>query len=159
MGYNHKKIVIDGMNFRIDHFPARVSMKLEKRTTAFVAPLTGILKGVNFSKGLDSEIDLSLIGEAIKSVLDNLTESEFEDYIMDMIENTFYLEKTERGKEVPKYLNNQGIFDEVFAGKNLSVYKLLFEIMKWNGFSFLALVGGGGNIAGMLKKLMPTEKN
>jgi hypothetical protein len=149
-----EKREIDGLTFHINQFPARKCIKLEKRTITYLAPMLNMLEGIT---GLDDEIDFSKIVTGIQDVLLNLNEDTLEQFISDMIASTSVGIKDANGKEKVLLLNSEDglIFDTVFIGKNITVYKLLLEIMKVNKFAFFELMGGGGDLTGIFTKMMP----
>jgi len=157
-----KTVEIDGMKFHINQFPARKCIKLEKRTITYLAPMLTMLDGF---KSLDDEIDFTKIIKGVQEVLMNLEETALEQFIFDLLEYTAVEMKNADGKSVSSSMltkettTGQTIFDVVFIGKNITVYKLLFEVMKVNKFAFFELMGGGGlNLTGIFSKMMPNEK-
>lgn len=149
-----EKREIDGLVFHITQFPARKSIKLEKRTITYLAPMLKMLEGF---KSLDDEVDFSAIVCGIQDVLLNLNEDTLEHFIFAMLEYTSIVIKDGNGKEKITKLEAD-IFDIVFIGKNITVYKLILEIMKVNKFAFFALMGGGGDLTGIFSKMMPKQK-
>jgi hypothetical protein len=157
MQLKSEKREIDGLTFYIMQFPARKCIKLEKKTITYLAPMLTMLEGI---KSLEDEIDFSKIVIGIQQVLQNLNEDALEQFIFNMIESTSVNIKDDNGVEKSILLNsNNGlIFDTVFIGKNITVYKLLLEIMKVNKFGFFELMGGGGEITGIFTQMMPKQK-
>jgi hypothetical protein len=142
--------IIDGLKFYINQFPARKCIKLEKKTLTYIAPMLNILEGI---KSLDSDIDLSKIAKCIQEVLMNISEEALEQFITEMVENTTVEISGESGKKLTLILADMNNFDKVFIGKNMTVYKLLIEIMRVNKFGFFELVGGSGiNITGLFNQ-------
>lgn len=142
-----EKREIDSLIFYINQFPARKAIKLEKKTITYLAPMLSILEGMN----LDSDIDFSKIVKGVQEVLTNLNEDALEQYIFEMIENTSVSIFNEKKQEQILKLNSENgqIFDLIFTGKTITVYKLLLEIMKVNKFAFFELLGGGGQKIGI----------
>ena len=149
------KVCVDNMNFQIQQFPARKGMRLEKKTISILSPVLDFLtsnkdllaeavdpgtsKNKRKGKGksiLDAEIDFSKLSDAIQKILSGLDDSEFDDYIFAMLENVFYLDGKAEAQLKPE------LFDRIFVGKSLTVYKLLIEVMKANNFIFFAFKGG-----------------
>jgi len=137
---------IDGLTFKIQQFPAMKGVRLEKRTMTILTPLLGLFDDF---KGLDSEVDLSKLANVFQDILVNLEEEFFITYVRDMVEYTFILNE----KGVPSQLNSDNTFNSTFSAKSLVLYKLLFEIMKVNKFAFFELLGGGGNLIGILQNM------
>jgi hypothetical protein len=146
---------IDGLVFYINQFPARKSIKLEKRTITYLAPMLTMLEGF---KSLDDDIDFTKIIKGIQEVLTNLDEETLEQFIFDMIEFTSVSMKDANGVAKSISLKEDGIFDSVFIGKTITVYKLLLEIMKVNKFAFFELMGGGGEGIGIFGRMIPKVK-
>ena len=146
---------LDGLKFNITQFTARKSIKLEKRTLTYLAPMLNILDG---AKSLESEIDFSKIVIAVQGVLNNLSEEEWEQYIFEMFENVSCFVKSEKQEKL-LCLNDVSNFDIVFIGKNMTVYKLLLEVMSVNKFAFFELVGGSGmQLTGLFSKTNSEQK-
>ena len=146
---------IDNLTFYINQFPARKCLKLEKRTITYLAPMLTMLDGI---KSLDDEIDFSKIVKGVQQVLTNIDESALEQFIMDMAEYTSVEIKNTDGKAISNTMLRE-CFDTVFIGKNITVYKLLLEIMKVNKFAFFEFMGGGGlNLTGIFSQMKMNEK-
>ena len=141
---------IDDLKFYINQFPARKSIRLEKKTITFISPMLGMLDDF---KSLDKEVDLSKIANSIQKTLSEIDDTEFENYLTEMVEYTSVELKNENDKSVVTLpLSDMKNFDAAFIGRNLTVYKLLVEIMKENKFGFFELVGGKGlNLTGLFK--------
>lgn len=152
-----EKKEIDGLIFYINQFPARKCIKLEKRTLTYIAPMLNMLDGIS---NLNEEIDFTKIVNGVQQVLQNLEEEALEQFIFDMIEGTSVGIKNANGKETILLLNSENgmTFDTVFRGKNLTVYKLLLEIMKINKFGFFELLGGGGLKIDILSSMISSQK-
>jgi len=152
-----EKKEIDGLIFYINQFPARKCIKLEKRTLTHIAPMLNMLDGIS---NMNDEIDFTKIVNGVQQVLQNLEEEALEQFIFEMIGGTSVGIKNANGKETIIMLNSENgqIFDTVFRGKNLTVYKLLLEIMKVNKFGFFEFMGGGGEITGIFGKMIPSAK-
>lgn len=132
---------IDNIKFKIIKFPARYTIKLEKRTLKYLLPILDLIP-----KDKEATIENLQSDKFINSVretLNNLGDDEFEDYIFKMIEST-YVELNSDSKMIETRLAVKETFDIVFSGKTVILYKLLFEIMKVNSFAFFELVGGSG---------------
>lgn len=143
---------IDGVKFHIVQFPGRKVIRLEKRTIELILPILGkIAPGGDKEEDSDKNkkkgfLDLDISGAvlAFQDTLSSLSDQEFEDYIFSMIDYT--KAELKIGNSVTMVeLRDKEKFDMVFCGiSTLTIYKLLFEIMKVNRFAFFELVGGMG---------------
>lgn len=136
-----KDIEIGDMKFQLNPLKGFKAVKLDKKVITLLSP---ILKGL---KGLDDKsIDIGKIVGGVTDGLDNMKEDEFEKFVIDLLSTTV-LQIT--GK-VPMVIDKNTIDDE-FQGESLTLYKLLFEVMKYNKFTPFVLASGGGS--GTLKTL------
>lgn len=150
------EVEVDGIKFSIQQFPARQSIKLDVRTLKILSPLVSVLEKV---ESIDTNIDMSVFATSVRDILTSLTDDDFRNYISSMVKNTFATTNPDGQGNRPVQLSDGNVFDMVFAGKNLTVFKLLLEIMKVNGFSFFGLLGGGGiNITGIFEKVKKEER-
>lgn len=143
-----KKVILDGVEFHIQPFKGMQALKLERKVTILLLPIFSSIfsEGINLSNIMDLDLDFNKIGKGMQDGIGNLSDSEFEDLVLSMLRNT----QTTYDKR-PEFIN-ETVFDAVFTGKLFLVYKLIFEVMKVNKFSFLELVGGGiemGTIDGL----------
>lgn len=141
MQLKSEKKEIDGLKFEIIQFPARKSLKLEKRTLTYLAPMLSLLEGFS---SLDNNIDMVHVAKSIQNTLLNLDEEALESFIFAMLETTNIYTKNANGQEQILKINNPEIFDYIFIGKNITVYKLLIEVMRVNKFAFFELLAGSG---------------
>jgi hypothetical protein len=150
-----ESIKIDGIEFKVCQFKATDAYKLKRRLAKIAAPfITGVLEGVNTKEKdiLDSNIDMSAIGKAFDSILNELTEDEFMRLLRRMLEGTSCMYKVEGASneimlsfaEDREYENN---FNMVFSGRTFTIYPLLLFILKVNYPDFFAKVGNIGKLA------------
>jgi len=145
---------IDGVKFLITQSPGRAVIRLDKKTTQLLLPAAKSI--MSEFKKVNSYLDLdlsSMIG-SLEEVLSSMTEDEYEEYVFQMVNDTRAQFTSEKKLKVVE-LRNVESFDEVFTGRSpLTVYKLLFEIMKVNRFAFFELVGGSGiSLTGIFQNL------
>ena len=108
-------------------------MKIEKKLMEVLIPVMGSL----ISEDKKKHIDMAKVSLGIQTGLSSLTEEKFEDVILSSLSSTYaYV----NGK--PEIINID-IFNQVFTGKILTVYKLILEVMKVNKFCFFELLRGG----------------
>ena len=133
MALDTKEITIDDLKFSIQQFPALKAMKIEKKLMEVLIPVMGSL----ISEDKKKHIDMAKVSLGIQTGLSSLTEEKFEDVILSSLSSTYaYV----NGK--PEIINID-IFNQVFTGKILTVYKLILEVMKVNKFCFFELLRGG----------------
>lgn len=143
-----KTITIDGMTFQITKLNALPAMQLEKHIMGLLAPIVASLMEIG-KNGLDAKVDFSIIGQAFTQAVGTISDDEYQKIILDSLKNVVYLES---GK--PAQQMDENLFNNVFMGKLLVVYKLIFEIMKFNRFCFFELVEGG-----WLTEIINSSKN
>lgn len=131
-----KKIELEGMTFNVQPLPAMTAVKLDKKVLTVVLPAISGLKNLS----LDSELDLGALSMAVSEALGRLPDSEFENLVIDLLSCVIYLPKGDS----PVELTSIQQINSVFCGKIVLIYKLLFEVMRFNKFSPFALLEGGG---------------
>lgn len=138
---------IDGVVFYISQSPGRKVLFIEKQTVDLILPIIGkVIPSGDEKDESKSFMDIDLSGAiyAFKDVLSGLSNKEFEEYIFSMLEYTKAEVVNVKGKTIVE-LKDRSMFDIVFTGvSTLTLYKLLFEVMKVNRFAFFELVGGLG---------------
>lgn len=139
-----KRIVIDEVLFEIHQFTARECQKIELMTIKILSPLLNALGDIVKAKKVKlDEIDISAFVQPIQEILCGLDEVTYDRYINRIIAET-YADFKQDGSMKPTSLKNEDIFNAVFIGRTILLYKLLIEIMKFNKFAFFGLMGGGG---------------
>ena len=150
---------IDGLQFHILQFGGMTGLKLEKRILTLLAPLLKALDSIKDEKEegesiLDKSLDMGTLGNIIQDLLLELDDAKLDKLITDLVARTsvnFVAANGQDGGVQP--LHKPEIFNDIFAGKNLTILKLLIEIMKANRFAFFELVGGGMLEIDFLKNL------
>lgn len=145
-----KKLNIDGMEFTIHPMPALRALKLDKRIITMLLPIISGFKKLD----LDSDIDMGAIVSGISEGMNKLDEATYEKLVIDMLSNVQCIPP---GGEACQ-LDSAGSIDRVFVGNLLTVYKLMFEVMRHNKFSPFALVGDGNGIKKILSSFGRTVK-
>ncbi len=137
---NSKKIVsiIPNVVFNIIQFPVMTALKLERKINLIFLPaIGGFLKNADLSKmiNMDVAVDFKNIFDGFIEGLEKLSDQEYENLILNLMSRV-QVEIT--GKPIREM--DKSVFEEVFQGNLFAVYKLMFEIMKFNKFSFFVLV-------------------
>lgn len=146
-----KEVNIDGENFKLTPLPTFTALKLNNKILALIAPAFAAVKDFD----LDAEINLGDILDALSISLMNLKDEDFVKFIVGMCSTVIY---EPVGKQVMQM--NESVIDKEFKGKLLTIYKLLFEIMKYNKLGPFGLWGDGEqtNLTGILQTLMQNKK-
>lgn len=135
-----KKIydIIPNVTFTIHLFDVMTALKLERRINLIFLPAVGgFLGGKDLTEvlDLDSEIDMKAIFDGFISGLEKMPDNDYENLILNLV-SKIQVEMPNK----PARQMDRGIFNEVFMGNLIGVYKLIFEVMKANRFSFFVLV-------------------
>jgi len=144
-----KKIKIEDKEFQLQPLKVMVALRLDKKVITLLLPLLSNVKD------LDSEINLgSALGKFAES-LQNLPDDEYESFMKDLFSTVTYLPK----KGIPVELSEA--MDSAFQGNITAMYKLAWEVMKYNKFSPFELMAGGlGNLTTLIsKENTPNEEN
>ena len=131
-----KKIELGGLSFMLQPLPALTAMRLDKRVLTVVLPAISGFKNLS----LDTELDLGLLSRALSEALGRLPDTDFENLVTDLLSCVVYLPKGES----PIELTSIQSINAIFCGEIVLIYKLLFEVMRFNKFSPFALLEGGG---------------
>lgn len=131
-----KEYELDGRTYQINKFPLRQGLRLDKKVVALITP---VLKGLGEMSKEEQEEDVSLamLADGIHDVLTELDDDLFEKFVLELLSSTL--------------LVNQGAANIPISGANLdlcfdkytSIYKLIFEVMKFNKFTPFEMVEGG----------------
>lgn len=144
-----KSIVIDGMAFQFQPLPAMRALRLDKRVVTLIVPVIGSMK--EFS--LDAEIPLDQVAQGISTALQGLSDSDFETLVADLLSTVVH----QPSGEPPIQLEPQSI-NKYFQGKLMTLYKVAFEVMRYNKFSPFALLEGGAAMRQIISSLGPKKK-
>ena len=141
------KIEVDKMRFQLSPLPLLKVLRLDKKVLALVLPaLSGFTD-------LDAQIDFGLLSKGISEALTRMPDNDFESLALDLLSSVAYL--PDNG--APVEMTSAQELNTIFSGKILTIYKLLFEVMRFNKFSPFALLEGGGNLTGLISGLLKPE--
>ncbi len=129
-------ITINGIKFQIIPFNARKATNVERKLMCILLPVVAPM--LNSKGGLDGDIDMSTMGLAFQQAFGSLSDNEFFDLILETLSSTTAVLKD----KAPILIENEQAFNEVFTGSTLTIYKLIWEIIKVNKFCFLELMDG-----------------
>lgn len=157
---------IDGINFSIMPMPIMEARKWDFKIARLLVPLLGALDGFKESdeapkseegeqpaadedKSVADSIGMAKVAEAVQKALSTLSDAEVDAMITGMTSRVTALVPG----AAPRLLSERGAMDEVFAGMGpIGIYKLLFEVARYNKFSPFALGGAGSPVAGLLQR-------
>jgi len=142
-----KNINIDEMTFQMSPLNPLLALRLDKRIISLILPA---FKAIG---GLDSQIDLGKIMEALSESLSTLPDDDFEKFVLNILSRTVCIQKNKPPLEI-----NEENFGIIFAGKLTTIYKLLWEVMKYNKFSPFVVAGGGAEALKTLTSIFPTSE-
>jgi len=145
-----KTITIDNKKFQMHPLPAIRALKLDKKIVSLLLP---VLSGVDgFS--LDAEINLSTSITALSNSLMNMKENDFIELVKDMLSTIVYLPDG----NVPIEIQSDEDINTIFQGSIITIYKLIWEVMRYNSFSpFVVVAGGNGMIQTFFSAKAKTE--
>lgn len=128
-----KTITIDGIEFQLNPMNLFTALKLDKKVVSMLLPIMGNLND------LDSEVDLGEMLETLGESLEKMSDADTEKFFTDMLTKVIAIVPG----GTPVQLNRSTI-ESVFAGKLITLYKLVGEVMKYNKFTPFELLGAGG---------------
>ena len=128
-------IKLDGIDFQIHTMSALKAAVLDRKILAIILPaVSGIAED-----GLDAEITYSGLLSNLGEGLLKLKDDEYEALLMQMFSKVTALAPG----RAPAQLDNESAINETFQGSIMTIYKLVLEVMKHNGFSVFGLAGDG----------------
>ena len=146
-----KKIKINNKEFTITPMGLFQALRMDKKITQILAPVIGGLGGLKDmlaeSKAdgksiLDTQIDFDKLAVMFEKAIGSLSESDLLILVSEMSEKLIWLPKG----GTPVQLGDEESLSECFKGDILGVYKMIFEVAKFNNFLPFALVGIGTQI-------------
>lgn len=143
-----KTIEVDGMEFYLQPLPALKAIKLDKRIVSLLVPALGGLKDIS----LNTNIDMETIAKGIAEALERMEDNDVEKLVVDLLDGAAYMEKGAAAQDM-----TANIINTLFRGKLVTLYKLMFEVMKYNKFSPFVLVGGGDAMKKIFTSLTQTK--
>lgn len=126
-----KDVTIDGMRFQVHSMPALRAARLDKILMEAFTPLLGAIEDFDLS----SDIDTARLATAIQTVLTSMDEAAFESFITQMLSRVVYVPDGSQPVELDR---NQ--IDVVFRQKLVTMYKLVYEVAKYEGFTPFVLL-------------------
>lgn len=146
MAVQTKERTIDGVRYSVTTFPARKGLRLKATLVktlgaAFAELMKGLPTGsLTAGSGagkstVDVEFKLHHAADALAKAFTNLSEQEYEDLVMRLLETT-----RRDGKEI-----TAETFDLDFAGEYLTLFRVLMFVLEVNYGSFFGK-GGLGSI-------------
>ena len=144
------QIKIDGMDFTIHPFTAIEALRLKSVIMKKIAPSIGhILGNIDTSNNNTStdriKIDGTMFANAIESFFSDLNEDDFLSLILRFLKNTVCIYKSPDSKMQVIELNSENGINTVFKGKIMSIYKLIFQVLKVNYPDFFVAMESIGN--------------
>lgn len=151
-----KRIIIkdrddNDMVFNLQPLPALKAIVLDKKIMSLLIPALGGIKD------LDKEFDLKIASMAMAESLTKLSDQEYEKFVIDLLTG---VQLVQQGQEIKSITTDQ--INVLFLGNAKGLYKLMFEVMKFNKFTPFELVEGGNliqKITGSMNKSPKTKKN
>lgn len=153
-----QEIEVDGLKFQLHPMSPLEARKWDVRVVRLVAPLLGALDGAKLtektaeedeekSESEDLDISFSNVGKAIQEAFNLLSDSDMEAFLKGMFAKVIFI--PDDAPSIP--LTTTQAIDKALAGGNgpMTVYKLLYEVAKYNKFTPFALLGGGGATEGI----------
>jgi len=138
---------IDDLDVAVTQFPARFGFKMQARLLKVFGPvISKMLSGADLKSlrhGLDSDIKLDMLAEAIETLFKSMDEDGAMKLIMDLLQSTRI-----NGQEI-----NDASFDSLFPGKYSTLFKVIGYVLEVNFGSFL----GGSSIGKMVKSANLTQ--
>lgn len=134
-----KNIEIDGLEFYSQPLKVLKAIRLDKQICSLILPALGSLDLEKLSMDTDLKgLDLSTLMTGISKALETMDGDVFENFLKELFQNTRYIGKG----STPEELNDE-VINKIFQGKLFLIYKLAFEVMKYNKFTPFELVGDG----------------
>lgn len=137
-----KTIIVDGKEFVVTPFAVRKALGLEAKLLAMLGPGLGGLKDtfkeLNLNNFETKDIDFSFVPGFITEAINSIYKLDPElNIVFDVLQETLY-----KGPNNHNFkLNNDEAVNRVFAGNNIGLFKLFFEVIKANGFFIGQLTG------------------
>lgn len=153
MGIKKHERIIDGFKITTVNFDGRSGIRYQVKLIKILGPglakvvfsfiKTSGIKDVKLLNLLNTEFDLSVIGDGISNLLTTMDEDSTFELVMNLVSTTRV-----DGKE----LSNTAVFDNLFAGNYGLLYKILAFVLEVN-------FGNLFNMDGIGRQLKETESN
>lgn len=135
MNINLKQVEIEGTTFQLSTMPSLKACVLDRKILAIILPSLGSVA----EKGLNTEISVGTLINNLSDGLLKLNDLEFKNLILNMFAEVTAISNTDGALSLDNEIN----INKIFNKKVMNIYKLLIEVMKYNGFSVFG-VGDGG---------------
>lgn len=116
--------VFEDMAVTVQQLPATRGVKLSRKLMSVMAPVVGALQGLSLDK------DVGALGDAVAKALDQFSEKDLDDLIRTLLETA----KVETEGRIAPLMP---LFDGLFAGRILLVYKVVAFALEVNFADFL----------------------
>jgi hypothetical protein len=126
-----KNVNVDGLEFQINLMDPLDALALDKKVVGLLLPMAGEIQNLN------SEINIGSILNGLSDSFMKMPKEDFKEFIVDMFSCVIC------NGSPPLQLTRDQI-NKTFKGKLFSIYKLIWEVMKFNKFSPFELLGAGG---------------
>lgn len=158
-----KLVNIAGQGFSLYPIPPRRAGELERKLLKVILPamvggLGNLLRGADFS-GLDgkndtetgkalisrllgSSVDLAVVTNSVMDSLGALSDIEFNALLVGMFERVQWIRVNGDGSQTPTFLTSGELIDSAFED-TLSMYKLMYEVARYNKFLPFGMAGTG----------------
>ena len=120
---NQKTVELNGQNYLITQFGAKQGVKLGKKVAKVALPAVAAIYGGDEAT---SEHAIPIMMEVVAENLDYLDEDTIQELLSLTTKNNYAIN-----------------FDDEFAGNNLTLFKLLWEVVNFNFADFFQLAQGG----------------
>lgn len=139
--------VIEGREYSVTQFPARRGFALKARLAKLLGPavaeLFSAVKGGDAESLMSADIDMAIVGGAIRRLLEGVDESNMLELVLSLLSMTRV-----DGKEI-----TEQVFDMEFAGKFSELYKVLAFVVEVNYGDFFGSNGIGRALVGKLNAI------
>jgi len=129
------EVEINGKIFKISPLPALLALRLDKKVVSIILPMFGEIGN------LDQELQIGKMIQLLSNSLNAMSDQDFEKFVVDMLSTTIYMKDHSPPEQITKDKINS-----IFQSDIITIYKLIFEIMRYNKFSPFELVEGGGGM-------------
>lgn len=134
------EVEIDDIKFQIVPMGAMKASILDRKIIAMLAPsAAGLLED-----GFETEVRFDKLISNLGNGLLLLSDDQYQSLLLNMFAKVTAIKKGNPVLQLNTVENIDDIFEDV-----LTIYKLLYEIMRVNGFSLFKLVGGGLGMKGI----------
>jgi hypothetical protein len=143
-----KEKEINGKKVIVGEFPGRYCFKMQAKLVRLFGPVLGeLLSGFkgkgdikNLSDALSSDFDLNKISDAIRVLFEKLDEDSAQVLIFELLKTT---------KVDGEDAWNEAVFDRIFSGNLVTLYKIVGFVLEVNFSSFFGEGGIGKAIQGV----------